>query len=210
MEQYYHLLTPEVESEFNLLPNIIDNYRWIKSNPKDQKGKNSIQWIAHYMEVLKHYSDKDSISVEFGLNQANSTWALLASKATQIHSVDIDVHKNPIKHLQVDKNIWAIHAHELASQEGKQYQIHECSSLDIQFKSIDFLFIDSLHTADHLKAELDKHSSIVQNYIAIHDTQLFKKSYGTTIEDFLNEGIWEVEREFIDDPGLLILKRADK
>lgn len=208
MEEYYHLLTSENEERFNLLPNIIDNYRWIKSNPKNQSGKDSIQWIAHYMETLRRYSDRGDVSVEFGLNQVNSTWALLASKATQICSVDIDVHQNPIKNLDgIDKNIWAIHAHKVAWQSGKRYHIENCSSLEINFDRIDFLFIDSLHTEQQLKSELSKHSPFVANYIAIHDTQLFKKSYGTAIEDFLNLGEWDVELELKDDPGLTILKR---
>lgn len=207
MKEFYDILTEDYKKKFRLLPTIASNYRWVKANPRNQHGKNSIQWISHYMKVLKEYSDKGNISVEFGLNQVNSTWALLNSNAKYIHSVDIDIHKNPMKKVGLDKNVWAIHAHNLAWQNGKEYYIHECSSLEIKFDKIDFLFIDSLHTEAQLSRELKMHSPVVTNHIAIHDTTLFKNDYKTAIKDFLNQGEWEIELELKDNPGLTILKR---
>jgi len=208
MTEYYDLLTDENIEKCQLQSTIRKNFNWVKSRPENQGGKDSIKWIGHYMDVLRKYSSKGNISVEFGLNQVNSTWALLASKAKIIHSVDIDVHKRPIQKLRgFDKNIWAIQAHKLAWQNGKEYYIHECSSTEIYFDKIDFLFIDSLHSEEHLKNELKLHAPIVSNHIAIHDTMLFRNAYGSAITDLLDAGDWEIELELKDSPGLTILKR---
>ena len=74
-------------------------------------------------------------------------------------------------------------------------------------KEIDFLFIDTIHNATQLNQELAIHAPIVSNYIAIHDTQLFKDHYSNAIEKFVELGEWEIELELKDSPGLTILKR---
>lgn len=207
MKEYYNLLTEEIIERCQLKPSIEENFNWIKSQPSNKGGKDSIQWIAHYMDVLKKYSDEGDISVEFGLNQVNSTWALLNSKAKIIHSVDIDVHGKPSRAIGTGKNIWAIQAHKLAWESGKEYYIQCANSLDVRFEKIDFLFIDTVHNAAQLSRELNIHAPVVTKYIAIHDTKLFKDAYGTAIKDFLDKGEWEIELELNDNPGLTILKR---
>lgn len=198
-----------LEERYGLFDTIEEHYAFIKSNPEDQKGKNSIQWIAPYMEILKYYADQSEVVVEFGVNQVNSTFAFLHSKCREVHSVDVDFHKNPIKaHRELSRNIWLDHAVKLAEKEEKNFFTYECSSLEIKFPRIDFLFIDSLHTGKHLQQELNVHGNSVTTYLGFHDTKLFGHELNPVINKFIidNPG-WFIEYFDNIGCGLTILKK---
>ena len=205
-------MNKELKEKYGLFNSIQKQYEFIRSNPEDQKGKNSIQWIAPYMDILKYYSSKGQITVEFGINQVNSTWAFLSSTCQEVHSVDIDLHKNPIKHLpDLKTNIWLEHAHNLAQKENKKFYSYECSSLDVRFPEIDFLFIDSLHKKSHLEQEIDIHLGSVKQYIGFHDTTLFESELRPVINKLLCDNP-EWKLEYFDNRfcGITILKKYPK
>jgi len=90
------MITEQLKEQFGLFPTIEEMYNFIKSNPKDQKGKNSIQWVAHYMETLYNYAKECDHVTEIGINQVNSTWAFLhANPKKGVVSIDIDLNGRP-------------------------------------------------------------------------------------------------------------------
>ena len=81
----------------------------------------------------------------------------------------------------------------------------------------DLLFIDSLHTYEHVKKEL-KLADFVNKFIVLHDTELFGKAGedgGTpglmqAIQDFLQDNpAWTVMEHRKNNNGLTVLVRRD-
>lgn len=161
------------------------------------------------MQILKDYSNKCEVVVELGVNQVNSTFAFLASNCKEVHSIDIDLHKRPIKNVpRLDHNIWMNHALLLADNEDKFLKFYECNSIDMKFDSIDLLFIDTEHSERQLTLELFHYGPAVKKYIIMHDTVLFGPQLQPAINKFLKEfPEWSVESVYTNSPGLTILKR---
>lgn len=51
--------------KYGLFSTIELNYHFIKSNKKNQRGKDSIHWIAPYMDILLKYSKECDHITEF-------------------------------------------------------------------------------------------------------------------------------------------------
>lgn len=209
------MITEELKQEFGLFPTIEEMYNFIKSNPKDQKGKNSIQWVAHYMETLYHYASQCDHVTEIGINQVNSTWAFLHAKPKNgVVSIDIDLNGRPWQSVDKDRvgyytNIWLDWARELASQQSIAFTAVEISSLDydIANNATDLLFIDGLHTYEQVSQELALYGPHVNKYIIMHDTTLYP-TLSLAAEFFARDSKqWTIEQKLTSNPGLTILKR---
>lgn len=195
--------------KYGMLPTIEENYDFIASNPRDQKGKDSIMWIAHYMETLRKYASECKHVIEFGVNQVNSTYALLAARPKKVVSVDIDLHVKPTKNVPEFRkvNLWLIWAMHLCAEEKVNFVAIQADSVKLDIEPTELLFIDSLHTKAHLRAELTKHKDLVSKYIIFHDTTLFSKQLMPPIQELLDEGDFEVAEHLKDKPGLMVIKR---
>ena len=200
------------KEKFGLYETIEKVYDFIASNPSDQKGKNSIQWIAHYMPILyEHSKDCDSI-VEIGVNQVNSTWAFLNARPKNgVISIDIDLNRSAYMTQQgLSENIWLSWAKHLSEKEEVAFSPVESDSLQAELPEIDLLFIDSLHTYEHLRAELFLHGPKAQKYIILHDTTLYPELVNA-VDEFLNaHEQFVIKEQHWDEPGLTILKRDDE
>ena len=199
-----------VKEQFGLYDSIEEVYNFIASNPVDQKGKGSIQWIAHYMSTLNEYAQKCDSVVEIGLNQVCSTWAfLLARPKNGVSSFDIDLHHGPVKHLDLSENIWLQWAKHLSEKEGVIYSATEANSREITLQDHDLLFIDSEHTYEQVDIELKLHGKKAQKYIILHDTTLFP-AINRAVDNFLSiNNNFVVDKVFNDTPGLTILKNTN-
>lgn len=90
-------------------------------------------------------------------------------------------------------------------------------SLKINLQPCELLHIDSLHTHDHLLAELRRHSPACLKWIALHDTETFgkvgkdKKSPGLmdAMMLFLKENVeqWDVQLHLRNCNGMTLLRR---
>lgn len=96
-------------------------------------------------------------------------------------------------------------------------------TLKITIEPTDLLFIDTLHTARHLKAELERHGDpmvgLVHKYLVFHDTETF----GMRSEDGTEPGLraairwfqkntfplWGVKYDYSNCNGLVVLERVD-
>ena len=201
--------TKQELKNYGIFDTIVESYNWVKSNPADQRGKDSIQWIAHYMETLYKYSKRCTHITEMGINQVNSTWAFLLANPEKLTSIDIDLHQRPSKKTNnPGVNLWLLSAQELAKQAKIDFNAIEGDTTKILIEETDLLFIDTEHSYACLSAELKLHSNKVRKYIVLHDTLLFKKELEPAIEEFLEKNKnWDIELVLNSNPGLTVLKR---
>lgn len=145
--------------KYGLFSTIELNYHFIKSNKKNQRGKDSIHWIAPYMDILLKYSKECSHITEFGINQVNSTWAFLNSRPKKLISYDIDLHIKPTQYIPEfrNTNIWLIWAMILSYEENLNFTALQADTTKIDIEQTDLLFIDTNHTEEHLRLELRLH-----------------------------------------------------
>ena len=205
------MFTEEQKNQFGLYGSIKEVYEFISSNPDDQKGKNSMQWIAHYMPTLYEYSKKCDSVVEIGVNQVCSTWAfLLANPKDGVLSVDIDLQRRGyMERHNLTENIWLQWAQHLSEKENVPFSAVESDSLEVELPEHDLLFIDSEHTYGQLKAELSLHGASAKKYIILHDTTLFPELNKAVQEFMAVNKNFEIEKVFSDTPGLTILRNTD-
>lgn len=158
--------------------------------------------INYHLPKLKEIGEKVNHITEFGVRTGVSSIALLFSQPHTLISYDI----NPFEGFE-----------ELFSVKGDtNYQFIQKSVLDTNIQETDFLFIDTLHTYDQVKQELELHSSRVRKYIGFHDTHLFgmngetpnSKGLNKAIIEFLDKNTqWSIIYNTSENNGLLVLEK---
>lgn len=158
--------------------------------------------INEHLPTLRKYAEQSDIVVELGVRKVVSTWALLMGKPKHLISVDI-VH--PKEH---GVDLWEVM--DAAQNAGIEFDFVLKSSLEIDLPQHDFLFIDTLHTYDHLSKELERHNGKVKKFIAMHDTNLLgdPDNMKKAVSDFLDKHPeWEIAEYFENNNGLTVLRR---
>lgn len=137
--------------------------------------------VRDHLPMLSRYASSCKTVVEFGVNDCTTTRAFLYAQPEELHSYDIK------RFPEVD---------EMYRLAGKtRFEFHEESTLDADIPECDLLFIDDLHTGDHVRKELAKHAGKVRKYIFAHDTTLFEMAG----EIPNSEGVWTPFAEFLRD-----------
>lgn len=170
--------------------------------------------INEHLPLLRELASKCEHVTEMGTRGAVSTVALLAGQPVELVTWDISP--------------WAIVSQpmaDLVAVAGRtKLQPRVGDSLKITIESTDMLFIDTLHTARQLKAELERHADPVENkvkrYLVFHDTATF----GMRSEDGTEPGLraairwfqrnhafplWELIEDRQANNGLVVLRRVD-
>lgn len=164
---------------------------------KDFCSKNHVQW---YTDILIKYANKVQIKdvTELGIYQGISTSAFLTTNISSLKSYDITLSKMPIPLFKkLNKDImWTVDI--------------KNSVIDI-INPTDLLFIDTVHTYEHLQKELTLHHKNVSNYIIIHDTNYpvkksKKKVYNAVLEFVEAAPGWKVDLQITEHTGLMVLK----
>lgn len=175
------------------------------------KARNTASDINEHLEVLQLYAAQCEHVTEFGLRGGQSTIALLAAQPETFISYDI----NPFA-------VISQHVANLLSMTGRtSFQPRVGDTLKILIEPTDMLFIDTLHTAKQLWAELERHAdperNTVRKFLAFHDTV----SFGDHGEDGTSPGlrasirhfqrnhafpIWELVEDRKNNNGLVVLK----
>tara|TARA_Y100000034_G_scaffold127060_1_gene179260 strand:+ start:1347 stop:2000 length:654 start_codon:yes stop_codon:yes gene_type:complete len=203
--------------KFGIFDTIEETYNFLsRKNPysgdilHDERGRNSIWAMWHYMNILRKYSNDCEHITEMGINQCVSTWAFLINRPNKLISIDIDLSKNPTKHLPEQYkgiNIWLESAQKLAEENDINFEVIESDTREIEIEETDLLFIDTDHTYDCLSKELMLHGKKVKKYIIMHDTVLFASELQPAIDKFLDINVdWCVYEVIPSSPGLTILK----
>lgn len=147
---------------------------------------------------------------EFGTRLGESTRAFLYA-ATRKLGPSLDAYD-----LTIEPSIKILF--EEARKEGAWTFEHKGNTLEIDIPPTDLLFIDTWHTAPHLRAELERHHNKVGKYLVFHDTH----SHGLGRPDTENRGLlsaiidfmiahpkeWEFVYYTTENNGLTVLKRT--
>ena len=158
--------------------------------------------INEHLPTLKKYAEECEHITEMGVRTIVSTWAFLMGKPKKLISYDISkidesIILNTIKDIDVD------------------FKFILGDTTKIEIEETDLLFIDTLHTYDQLKVELELHGNKSKKYLIFHDTTLFgnrgeKGDIGLNpaINEFKEKNKHWVDHEvFTNCCGLTILKR---
>jgi cephalosporin hydroxylase len=166
--------------------------------------------IVLHLPVLEYYASLCETVVEFGVREGQSTVALLSGRPKKVLSFDIE--RSPIVtrllHMQLPCE-WGFQQLDTGSAEVAD-QVPEC----------DMLFVDTLHTYDHVTKELFLHGRKAKKFLAFHDTYTCgerdlsgpnpnAKGILPAINEFMDVFPGEYETAFITNAcnGLWIIKR---
>jgi len=150
--------------------------------------------INMHLPTLREYYDTCDHVTEMGVRGCVSLMAALASNAKKV--VAYDIH-----------NVWVPKVEKLT--------FHCADDLEVEIEETDFLFIDTLHDYDQLKAELELHAPKVRKWIGFHDTFFFArrgesggKGLMDAIDEFLSENTgWSICYHSDENNGLTIIQK---
>ncbi len=148
-----------------------------------QAARDTPSDIHAHLPLLRELAGECAHVTEFGLRRGDgSTVALLAGQPDEFISWDI----NPA----------AVVSQAVADLLGcagrTRFQPRVGNTLRVVIEPTDLLFIDTVHTAPQLKAELLRHGTSTRKYLAFHDTE----TYGVTGEDGSTPGLRAAIRWF--------------
>lgn len=174
--------------------------------------------INEHLPILRGLADQCEHVTEFGVRGAVSTLAFLAAQPSKLVSWDID--PRAIVNTQVAGMFNILIA---ADNNRTLWEPRVGNTLQIRIEPTDLLFIDTLHTARQLKAELELHADPlekkVRRYLVFHDTQTF----GMVGEDGSEPGLraairwfqkehafpqWRLLHDLPNNNGLCVLEAA--
>jgi len=174
-----------------------DIWGWYQLRLKhNDGGRPDIAPSTHdHLETLREYARECDHITEFGVRYVVSTWALLAG--------------NPKKMVSVDKRQCPVEpVYEACIKAGIDYEFICADDLAIDIEETDLLFIDSLHTYEHLSSELYRHSDKVRKYIIMHDTD--RPEMARAIVDFVYKNPeWAYLEVIPESYGMTVLKNVD-
>lgn len=165
--------------------------------------------MAWHMPTLWSLARECQFCVEFGVRRANSTVALLAGCPGVVLSWDVDNHVPTF----YDR---------IRQAAGKRWALTIGDSVQADFAACDLLLHDSLHSYDHVRAELEAHAHRVARYLVFHDsvscategihpiTKVKDKAVRgmmPAIEELMAHGEWKVLMHDRESAGLLVLER---
>lgn len=170
---------------------------------KETKRRSDI--YLHLPRLKEIGKECDSV-IEFGTRHVVSAWALAKSRPKKLTCVD----------LQKSENIAIL---EKGCREAAiEFNFIQGDTLKIGIEETDMIFIDTKHTYEQLKKELQLHGNKAQKFLAFHDTETFghvSENHDKTkgLLDAIYEFIelyphWKIYEKYDDNNGLTILKRS--
>lgn len=175
-----------------------------------------------HMETLRALSRQYSSVAEFGVHDCTSTWALLAGHPATLTSYDIGSTDDPFPGVVGANSDRLREVYRAASGSSTVFNFVRGDTSQVDIGKVEFLFIDSHHSYDHLRKELELNEAKVTRCIALHDTTTFGHAdqddvptkpgpHGLwpAIEEFLAKyPHWVVKERFIHSHGLTVLERV--
>jgi hypothetical protein len=163
--------------------------------------------INEHVPTLTQLASEADVVVEFGVRHGVSTVALLAGQPKRFVTYD----------LQRDERLAAM----LRTVAGDtDFEFRQGDSRNVEIEECDLLFIDTLHHADQLWAELWRHAPRTKRRICLHDTEIYGEqgdNGGPGLLPALRKYVrlhpeWSVIRHDSNNHGLTVLSRdpADK
>ena len=178
--------------------------------------------INLHLNTLRYYASQSKTIAEMGVRWVVSTWAFLEGHPKKLTSYDI---VNPEEWKRGDR---MSPVEEYAKENNIDFKFILQDVLTVKLPKTDLLFIDTWHVYDQLIQELNMHSSQVNKWIILHDTETFgekgeKSSYSIrekkeylglkfAVNEFLQNNVdtWRLHEHYVFCNGLTILKRIKK
>lgn len=143
--------------------NLDEIFRWAVQTPRD---------LNEHLTTLREYASRCESVTEFTMRR-ESTVAFAAARPKRLHSYNLE--RDPL--LERVSNL------ALAEEPVQEILIQPADSLEVEIEETDLLFIDTIHNAERLWAEMEKHAPRVRRYLILHDTTLYgEKGEGETIQ----------------------------
>jgi hypothetical protein len=103
----------------------------------------------------------------------------------------------------------------MAKKFGKDVEYTQADTRTLEIEETDLLFIDTMHTYDQLKIELNIHANKVKKYIVFHDTYTFglvgecgSGGLLTALIEFMKQKPeWKFKIHKINNNGLTVIER---
>jgi hypothetical protein len=159
--------------------------------------------INEHIEILFDLANECSHITEFWVREPTSTYAFLMTRKPVV-SYDI-IQNDKINELQ-----------EFCSNNNIDWDFVMWDTREVVIEPTDCLFIDTLHNASMVEAELDRHHMKVSKYLAFHDVITFGEVWETE-EKGIMYGIiafmkqhpeWREHKLYSHNNWLYILKRV--
>jgi hypothetical protein len=180
-----------------------EKYHYLRNTPSD---------INEHFPIIKGYTEECESVLELGVRWIVASWAFLAGKPKVYTGFDIE---HPSK--------FGASLDELkkgAEQQGTQFDFILGDDLNPeiynQLPNFDLIFIDTDHTYQQVKNELEVYHSKANKYLMLHDIVSFRnggfdkdeKGIWAAIMEFLfYHEEWELWESFANNNGLTILRR---
>jgi hypothetical protein len=157
--------------------------------------------INEHTPKLRELASQCEHVTEFGMRHGVSTVALLSAQPKRFVTYDL--------HHDVMANV-------LTSRRGKtDFAFILGNVLAVEIEPTDLLFIDTIHTAMQLAAELARHAEKVRRYIVLHDTQVYgergengQPGLLVALRDYLrSHPEWSIIYHSVANNGLTVISR---
>ena len=183
---------------------------------KYQEKLNTPSDINELLPYLHEYANKcaGGTIVELGVRTCVASYSFISSNAKVVYGYDIE------------RQPEVYECQHLSKESGKDWRFVEADVLKVEIPECDFLFIDTFHSAEQLKRELNLHSGKAKRYIGFHDTTTFWETAETSYQSAnnnqvdVNEGLkyaiepflqnnpqWKQILRLENNNGLTILER---
>lgn len=167
------------------------------------KACNTPHNIEQHLPKLYELASQVKSVTELGVDIGMSTRAFLYARPEKLTSIDIVEYPNVREYF------------DYCQSQGLNYQYIIQDDLTLELEPTDLLFIDSLHTYDHLKKELELHAGKANKYIVFHDTVAFgtvgeghSKGLLPAIDEFLEVNKeWKIVYDVDFNNGLRVLEK---
>ena len=147
----------------------------------------------HFPLMLKYGKQCEHIT-EMGVRSVVSTWGWIGSKPKKL--ICYDIAPCPVKN-----------AIDTCVDLGIDFSFHVADTREIEIEETDLLFIDTDHTYDQIKKELELHGNKARKFIIFHDTA-WAHEMNQAIKEFMEANPhWVDEEEVMNNHGFKIIKR---
>lgn len=150
--------------------------------------KNATPDICEHLDTLTQLAKECTHITEMGFRYGASACAMLKAQPKKLISYDLHIPDECRKMFDEVKG-------------DTEVVLVQASTLEVVIEETDMLFIDTLHTYNQLKKELNMHGNKAKKYLVFHDTE----AYGTKGEDGSDKGLMDAINEFIKDNNHWIL-----
>lgn len=157
--------------------------------------------INEHLPVLKELSKECRHVTELGMRAIVSSWAFLEGldKGGKLVSVD-NVHPN-----EYGGNLESFE--KACKDKGVDFEFILGDSTKVEIEETDLLFVDTLHTYEQVRKELQKHASKARKYVVFHDTTSCPEIW-PAVEELIATGKFRLKVRYTHNNGLTVLERC--